>query len=133
MTIRDEDLELLRVASGTAVGKELPKSLVDTYLEYKRILDRCSVNRVPFDILVQIVYASGHASPTPEDREKFDIVKLASEGKVKKGDKLEIYWRDERMSATFECITPRQRVKLMVGEETETRELDPKVVLKVVK
>ena len=129
MYIRDEELELMRVASGTPVGGEIPEEVLKAYEKYKRIWDRCSSSRLPMDKIFDIVFWAGGGEPCKADVKKFDILALGRAGEVKRGDVLEIFWKNEKMEAVFDEVTGRGKVKMFVGDEVETRELDPKVVL----
>lgn len=126
--IAEHHLPTLLRACGLRDGDELPPQVVEKFWEYKRIRDRCEMSDfAPHEYYV-ICLLAGQAAPKPVDDKPKTVLQLAAEGELKEGDPIVVKWRNKDVFATFQGVTPRKQVLVMLDGEGDTREVSAKQV-----
>lgn len=111
----------LHQSLGMADHEILPKKLVDKFWELKRIFDRTGTIMSQRDIAF-LTWQLGFGKPTEEEKRPPTIVDMWRSKQIKRGEKIEVNWRDKWMDAVFQgCNANDQIIAQPVGEADEQR------------
>ncbi len=119
--IREDHSVWLHQALGMQVHELLPEKIVDKYWELKRIADRSSMSLTQREVILMI-WLLGGGRPTIEEDMPPTVLQMYRKGQVKKGDTVEVNWRDNWIKGELIEVTGNNElIVLPVGEPDERR------------
>ncbi len=99
----------------------LPEKLVEKYWELKRIFDRGN-GRVTQNEINFMCWLLGHGKPTGEEQRPPTVLEMYRKKQIKKGDKLEVLYRDKWMEGVLTDVTGNNELVVQpTGEADERR------------
>lgn len=116
---KDDD-RILRQITSILPTDELDAKLLNRYWEFKRCCDRASINVLPQD-LARLCTETGFGKKTVAEAAPPTVADLYRRGELKKGDVVEVQWRNSQKIAFFRGLNASNQPIVQLEGDSEER------------